>query len=290
VRKRSWGLPNFLATVHFVGNAEGLQIITHGPDEETVRGHLHRRYPGIQIESIVAYDFANRWGKKADDRKLAVQAAINGGTKYDFQKNNIWNELKDFLFDLFDGKCAYCECTLLEGSFGAVEHYRPKNPVADVQTHPGYYWLAYEPTNYLPTCTRCNTSKSNFFPLTTGSSRAIRPGEEANEKPLLLNPYRDDPAAHLTFVSADGAKVGPVAKGLTESGKESVRLLALNRPDLLTERLREQEKAVSDYFQQRSLGLPTIPVIEQLKEGTREFSAAALVAVISSQGNFPSLG
>ncbi len=53
---------------------------------------------------------------------------------------SIWGDLKDFLFDLFDQHCAYCECDLLADSFGAVEHYRPKNAVRGVADHPGYYW------------------------------------------------------------------------------------------------------------------------------------------------------
>jgi len=161
-----------------------------------------------------------------------------------------------------------------------------------VSGHPGYYWLAYDLSNYLPTCTRCNTSKSTAFPLTAGSPRAAAPGAEANEQPLLLNPYHlDKPLAeHLRFVSATADKVGPVAKGVSDAGKASIDLLDLNRADLVPQRLHEQEKAAGEYFLQRTSGLNPPPVLQQLTAGTRPFSAAALAAVSFLGEGFPSLG
>jgi hypothetical protein len=177
-------------------------------------------------------------------------------------------------------------------SYGAVEHYRPKSPVAGSPDHPGYYWLAYDPANYLPTCTRCNTGKSNFFPLVAGSPRATVDGVETSENPLLLNPCNlDSPTTHLAFIAAGSeTKVGPVAKGLTEHGKESVRLLGLNRPDVLTERFNEQRRAAQDFLTQRLSGMRPIPVVEQLNAGIRPFSAAALAAVTFIDQGSPSLG
>jgi 5-methylcytosine-specific restriction endonuclease McrA len=78
----------------------------------------------------------------------------------------------------FYGKCAYCEAPIRDYQPGDVEHFRPKAGVSDengqavflfdeegqVQVgadgkpveHPGYYWLAYEWTNLLPACAKCN--------------------------------------------------------------------------------------------------------------------------------------
>lgn len=67
------------------------------------------------------------------------------------------------LSGLYHNKCAYCES--YDNEF-EVEHYRPKASVLG-ETHPGYYWLAYEWTNLLPACHDCNKvgSKGYLFPI-----------------------------------------------------------------------------------------------------------------------------
>src|SRR5262249_45973388 len=102
----------------------------------------------------------------------------------------LWKELKWHLFELFHGKCAYCEHKPQAGYPGDVEHYRPKGKVDEDPNHPGYYWLAYDPRNLLPSCSRCNqppTAKRTRFPVEGAHSRDSR--NLAAEKPLLLNPY-----------------------------------------------------------------------------------------------------
>ena len=53
-------------------------------------------------------------------------------------------------------KCAYCETKYLKNSDNWLEHYRPKSQ---------YYWLAYEWSNLIPTCTKCNRIKKAKFPI-----------------------------------------------------------------------------------------------------------------------------
>jgi len=292
VRRRDFVLPNYVARVRFLATGKEEYRLLYGVDVPTVERRIKERYKHVQVVSVTAYDFAGGWGKKAADKLAEVTAAMAAGQKYDFNKNGIWGDLKDFLFDLFDGNCAYCECDLLEGSFGAVEHYRPKNAVVGEAGHLGYFWLAYEPSNYLPTCTRCNTSKSNKFPLAPGSPRAAAPGDEASEQPLLLNSYRLglDLSVDLQFVSANPTKIGPVVKGVSAQGIASVDLLDLNRPDVIPQRLKEQESAVGNYLLQRATGSNPPPILERLKAGTVPFAAAALAAVVSIEQGFPSLG
>lgn len=75
------------------------------------------------------------------------------------------------------GKCAYCEIRI-ESEYGAVDHYRPKGGVrqtrAALPTTPGYFWLAYAWDNLLVACSRCNTSKSDLFPLVDPATGQIR--------------------------------------------------------------------------------------------------------------------
>jgi uncharacterized protein (TIGR02646 family) len=127
-------------------------------------------------------------------------------------------------------KCAYCETK--QGPF-EVEHYRPKSAVQQRRgariERPGYYWLAYDWTNLLLVCVQCNqhrrdlrgkpTGKGILFPLENPKERARSHHDRLDaEKPLLINPYRDDPAQHITFH-------GYKATGLSRRGKTTVRLL-----------------------------------------------------------------
>jgi uncharacterized protein (TIGR02646 family) len=283
VKDRAFSLPNLRVIVSFIGKNEESTLILYSPDRVSVEQRLKRRHgEAVVIKAIETYDFREEWGRKARARQMAVEEARAEQRPYDFSRNAIWGELKDFLFDLFDDTCAYCECSLKATSYGAVEHYRPKHP---------YDWLAYEVTNYLPTCTRCNTNKSDRFPLSPGSDAAKTHDDLAKEIPLLLNPYCDGPvASHLTFVNRTGRGCGPLAKGLTPRGEASIAILDLNRGDLLAERLHAQRLACADFINQWQADIRPIPVLAQLAQGVRPFSAAALKAVQAIEPKLPSLG
>jgi uncharacterized protein (TIGR02646 family) len=167
---------------------------------------------------------------------------------------------------MFGQKCAYCE-----SDYGAVaptdiEHYRPKGAVrspAGKLLKPGYYWLAAEWTNLLPSCIDCNrarghdyegghavTGKANDFPLADERTRATAPGTEAAEQPLLLDPTIDDPDAHLEFI-AKGV-VRPALESSSESvrGRKTIEILGLTRPKLNRARRDRQlwiEDAIAEF-------------------------------------------
>src|SRR5260370_20134326 len=106
-------------------------------------------------------------------------------------KAKIYRALKACLIEYFSGKCAYCESEFTSVAWGDVEHYRPKRGVTG-ENHAGYYWLAYEPRNLLPSCQKCNqgNGKRNYFPV--AGVRAERSEDDlAAELPLLLNPYEE---------------------------------------------------------------------------------------------------
>src|SRR5712691_15858 len=70
----------------------------------------------------------------------------------------------------FHGKCAYCESFIAADQPGDLDHFRPKGKVTNsdhqsimiqdeqghAMPHPGYYWLAYDWRNLLPSCEDCN--------------------------------------------------------------------------------------------------------------------------------------
>jgi hypothetical protein len=144
------------------------------------------------------------------------------------------DDVRHALEALFHGKCAYCETRYDVGAPVDIEHFRPKGEVADLPGHRGYWWLAAEWANLLPSCIDCNrrryqptpetlisqtgilerqrqrgfrsilTGKDSCFPV-SGTRMAAEPpaGQVANaitmERALLLNPCTDVPSEHLQF-------------------------------------------------------------------------------------------
>jgi hypothetical protein len=148
-------------------------------------------------------------------------------------------------------KCAFCEADISR-QHGDVEHFRPKKTATDEKNkkvcrlnadgspvlnkdgkpdlHKGYYWLAYDWTNLLPACVKCNQSnKKNRFPVK--GFRAYKPGEEAREDPLLLNPMYKDPKKHFKL----DAELG-ILSGITDEGKMCIDVFKLNDESLMDSR------------------------------------------------------
>ncbi len=155
-------------------------------------------------------------------------------------------EVRDALYEAFGGVCAYCEAPVPSVQ---VEHFRPKGRIRTEAgaSPPGYYWLASSWENLLPSCHDCNTEiwkmypdgtwhkagKGNWFPLEDESARATAPGEESRERPLLLHPYKDEPADHLEFVEEGVLRARKGADGVpSPRGHATIELLGLNHRGL----------------------------------------------------------
>ncbi|MBN3054485.1 HNH endonuclease family protein [Pectobacterium brasiliense] len=82
-------------------------------------------------------------------------------------------KIKDALFITSHHKCAFCECIPeYGGNFIQIEHFYPKSI---------YPELCFSWDNFLPSCNKCNLSKSNL---------------DTNLTPII-NPYDDEPSDHL---------------------------------------------------------------------------------------------
>lgn len=225
--RRQWREPNYRWTA-VDGQGRAREGFTVADSENELHERLTARaYTDIKIEE---YDFAE-WLKSAAD----ALEALEKGPPYEFDRT-IWKQLKEHLFDLFDGKCAYCEHAPLAGQPGDVEHFRPKGRPTDDAGHPGYWWLAYTPANLLPSCESCNRfeGKMNRFPI--DGQRVHSPGALECENPQLVHPIEDDPAEHFEFL-----KTGTVAP-LSDRGRASIEIYRLNRGGLANARL----KALAD--------------------------------------------
>ena len=139
--------------------------------------------------------------------------------------------VKNVLVEAQHGKCCYCEKRFGATSYGAVEHFRPKGAVqqskGSARLVPGYYWLAFEWNNLLVSCERCNTSfKGSLFPLEDPGARArSHRNELCVERPLFVDPSRENPRKHIRFRRA-------AVEAVTPRGRETIGGVGLRRSEL----------------------------------------------------------
>ncbi|EOQ16006.1 hypothetical protein KQ3_04920 [Bacillus cereus B5-2] len=138
---------------------------------------------------------------------------------------------------MFHGKFAYCKSEIRTISYEEIEHFRPKGAIRikakENLKYPSYYWLAMKWDNLLVSCSKCNKSKGNFFPLVNENTRATNPNQIPQEAPLLINPCEEDPGLHIAFTKEDCIQYK------TDKGNLSIRHYDLYRMELtkLQERL-----------------------------------------------------
>jgi hypothetical protein len=211
-----------------------------------------------------------------------IEDTAPNGQKTAFSFNQaIWKQLKWHLFDLFHGKCAYCENKPLAAYAGDVEHYRPKAKVDEDTGHPGYYWLAYSEKNLLPSCALCNQfhAKMTHFPVQGAHAHDAR--GIAAERPLLLNPYDKsvDPFQHLSFNEAGES----MALNQSPNGEYSRKLYHLDRPGLSEDRFDMMQTVEQDWRSHLSLVVSIPMAYNALRanflRGDCEYSAARLWAL-----------
>lgn len=227
--------------------------------------------------------------------KQARKQLKNGATldTVDFEIKSKWSDTKEQLLSETHGKCAYCETSMAAVAFGDVEHYRPKSI---------YWWLAYVYDNYLASCAICNQRfKSNKFefsgdPLpppavaanTTDDGLkdlaknaipdpldlpAVERFEDLHraEKPLIPNPYVDDPETCIAWDIIDGTRSIEAVANPEVEGSEAVldaceRIYGINRPELMRRRYEQYEfyKNFQMALQDLPDGSPSKPGIEQI--------------------------
>lgn len=240
-----------------------------------------------------------------DSVELGDEISINSGL-YKAQKHQVYLNTEG----PFHGKCAYCEQRIKGDQPGDVEHFRPKKAITDevdnpimisedgeTRPHPGYYWLVYEWRNLLPSCSLCNRpstdyatgdkiGKRNRFPVI--GCHAIRPGQEAVEKPLLLHPCYDDPSEHLD-VDASGIfseKTNRGAMCITIFGLNLRELPAYRRQKYQDVKLKMQALAhASAWDRSGSTTNRLLKEILSIKHGYDEFTAVSRKAIADSRDN-----
>lgn len=184
--------------------------------------------------------------RRLEEAKLEVLRAADAEARKElFERYRArWSAVRDAFEEQSNGKCWYVECKN-PGSDNDIDHYRPKSRVAEDLTHPGYYWLAFEWTNFRLSCQRANRprrnpetdetgGKSDNFPLVNPENRARAPGDDLSlEIPAIFDPTNVVDVAMLTFGPSGDVELAPAFKGqrVPEEKLEASRLyLHLNWP------------------------------------------------------------
>lgn len=131
--------------------------------------------------------------------KLSPKFIQEKTDKFKLDETNVWNIswLKIALLKLSNDKCAYCECALTEESkYMEVEHFEDKANNPD---------KVLEWNNLLPSCKRCNGSKSTHDVI-------LEP---------IINPFIVEPKNELYF------RLYKI-KGKSDIGINSEEVLSLN--------------------------------------------------------------
>lgn len=210
-------------------------------------------------------------GTKAHDELLKAREHFGKDDPGSFKGFKTYKDksVRSALEALFHRKCAYCEVDYATNQPVDIEHYRPKSGfinASDKLVKPGYWWLAADWDNLLPSCIDCNRrrkhetipdeeeslGKANFFPIADEAQRWRKEGDEDKEVRLLLDPCRDRPEELLTFDAQGTLKA---QDGLDETQqlvvRTSTKVYGLNRPGLAT---RRRSEAVRLRGLNRSLG------------------------------------
>ena len=190
------------------------------------------------------------------------------------------------------GKCCYCESKFEYVYSGDVEHYRPKGAanIGTTKIWPGYYWLAYDWSNLFFSCAACNQHyKRDQFPLVVEARRCRdHYGDVEAEEPLILKPSGpQDPRNHIIFRC-------DLPVGVTEAGKETIRVVGLDREELSLKRFAHLKMVKHLYDAARLLYSDPTPevvlvlngirsALTALKSPTAEFSAAVQDFLISQR-------
>lgn len=233
---------------------------------KVIRGSLPKTIQAFHVKSVLAADGITMLTKANDELERAVRFCTDPkhylGEKKLIKKEFSFTVYKDpelaaLLEIVFNNKCAYCESRFAHVTPKEVEHFRPKGSIdtGSGTLRPGYYWLAATWDNLLVSCPHCNRrqnhkvpnqpktvllGKGSQFPLSderrrVRRSRSLRREEEVR---LLLNPCIEDPEKYLTFDERGlihSRKVKASARVMAET---SIAVYALQRKQLVEERLR----------------------------------------------------
>ncbi len=175
--------------------------------------------------------------RAAGDQDAAIAKITERNTLID-KKGSHWGKLKPWLLALSYGKCWFSESKDIYSHYD-VEHFRPKKVAKNLDDveRDGYWWLAFEYSNFRICGNVGNRKKGGWFPLLSGSlCSSYTQRCEESESRYLLDPT--DPADVLLIAFDEEGKAIP-APGVSDWESQrvevSIERLKLNEHEALTE-------------------------------------------------------
>lgn len=166
----------------------------------------------------------------------------------------LWRDdrIRGWLRDQFNNKCWYSEAYESVSAIH-VDHYRPKGRVkqelGDKNPCEGYWWLAFNWTNYRISGQLLNVKKGDLFPIAEGiRANPDDPRSILLEAPVMIDPITDQARLISYEVDEDGCRAIP-ASGIDEQervrAETTIKFLGLNiRDQLNTKRKMKWDKCL----------------------------------------------
>ena len=161
-------------------------------------------------------NITDEWKQKAIDltNELINEGCHTERARIINDNSEMWRVIKPDLKKLFYKKCWYTESPQ-QGTDVDIDHFRPKNRVKELigsdAPHYGYWWLAFELTNFRYSCIVANRrrtdietgntgGKADYFPVKNEDKRARTPNcDLSEERHILLDPCKTSDVRLLTF-------------------------------------------------------------------------------------------
>jgi uncharacterized protein (TIGR02646 family) len=252
------------------------------PDDWTAR--VEKAKSSVERATETARKKAESLKMSSDEVEVEVRKAR---AKSINTQSDVWSYAGKILREAMHGKCWYCE-TYESRSDMPVDHFRPKNSVVECNgKHSGYWWLAFEWTNYRFSCTYCNSRRSgcgtsggkqDHFPLLDPDTRAWTEVDDLGKEMLeLLDPCDPDDPKLLVFAESGGATC--IGDGPTSSAcrrvETSIRLYHLDHV-----RLRRERKRIAIKIRQKVQTIKALDAQGQLTAPEKNLRKEALKEII----------
>lgn len=205
---------------------------------------------------------AHPYTKSAEDIALIKQASPRGNHSDDWEATCL-SEFKirarDYYRKMQNRRCAYCR-TIVKTSQASpeIEHIIPKSVKPD--------WM-YEPFNLCMSCKKCNTKKSTNKVLTDECVKALPLDSDSY---TIIHPHIDKYSEHINIIQ------DIFYEGLSDKGKETIRICELDRYELAADRAEDKIKEDKSLDEQILLSLvkhsgkPLVNVMAKFEERIHE--------------------
>ena len=180
--------------------------------------------------------------------KLHQEGNIKARNQFIDDHSAHWGKLKLWLQVLSKGKCWFSEVRELYSHYD-VEHFRPKKEAKDLDksVRDGYWWLAFDYTNYRLCGNVGNRKKGGWFPLKPGSLYSTFGNQrEESEDAFLLDPTDEDDVNLIAF-DEEGKAIPAPKSSIWEKqrAEQTIERLKLNEHNDLAEARRKVWQKVS---------------------------------------------